>query len=118
MTSIDSLLAEIDRQTEVARRERAAALLRLAGGASGAGDALLRDLAKQHPWSLLAGAATGGTVLSGMGIRGPIRTALTALRSGLLLGLSVKRRSPNEEHPGADSDPSVQAEAPATSSAQ
>lgn len=118
MTSIDSLLAEIDRQTEVARRERQAALLRLAGGASGAGDVLLRDLAKQHPWSLLAGAATGGTVLSGMGIRGPMRTALTALRSGLFLGLGVMRRSPTSDHPDANSGDSVPAGTPSTSSAQ
>lgn len=83
MTSIEALLAEVDRQTEVARQERKAAVLRLAGSASGAGDALLRDVAARHPWSLLAGAATGGAVLSNIADRGPIRTALMAVRSAL-----------------------------------
>ena len=118
MTSIEALLAELDRQTEVARRERQAAVLRLAERASGAGDALLREVATQHPWSLLASAATGGAVLSNIADRGPIRTALMAVRSALLLGLGVARCSPAGEHPEAGPDLSTQAQAPARSSAQ
>jgi hypothetical protein len=117
MASIDALLAELDRQVVVARRERRAAVLRLIGGASGAGDGLVRGIATQHPWSLLAGAAAGGAVLGGMGIQAPIRTALAALRSGLLLSLGLQRCSLPGENPGANTDPVDQTEGHGPSSA-
>jgi hypothetical protein len=93
MSSVDSLLAELDLRIALARRERKAAAIRLIEAASAASDQLLSGIAVRHPWSLLAVAATTGAVLTGVGAPPALEIALVALRSRLLSALGSDGKS-------------------------